>query len=39
MEKQKHDLYLQLAHNTLALNPQLFCQKINKETLFNKMNC
>ena len=32
-EKNKLVLYLQQVDNTLALNPQLFCQQIDKNTL------
>ena len=38
MEKNKPALYLQQAGYTLALNPQLFVNKLT-ETPFGKLNC
>ena len=38
-KQQKSGLYLQQAGNILALNPQIFCQQIDKKTPFDKMNC
>ena len=38
-KQQKPGLYLQQAGNILALNPQIFCQQIDKKTPFDKMNC
>ena len=37
-KKQKPGLYLQQASNTLALNPKLFYQQIDKKAPFGKMN-
>ena len=37
-KKYKLGLYLKQAGNTLVLNPQIFCQQIDKKTPFGKMN-